>query len=150
MSVIILAACQVAWSQQRDKNSSKYQRVMFRSLSRNGASVTGFTKVRVKAPASGQALLLVHAEVPLAHHVRGVARLLHQLRQQFLIQGHAVGLTGPDDLVLHARVNLQRAEQTDLRRKQSAWCRKLEHSRMYGALKEELKASVVKVVQTES
>lgn len=90
---------------------------MFRSLSRNEASDTGFTKVRVKAPASGQTLLLVHAEVPLAHHVRGIARLLHQLRQQFLIQRHAVGLTGPDDLVLHACVNLQRAKQTSLRRK---------------------------------
>lgn len=87
---------------------------MFRSLSRNGTSVTGFTKVRVKAPASGQTLLLVHAEVPLAHHVRGVARLLHQLRQQFLIQGHAVGLTGPDDLVLHACVNLQRGRRKQI------------------------------------
>lgn len=67
-----------------------------------------YTEVCVKAPACGQAVLLVHAQVPLAHHVRGVARLLHQLGQQFLVQRHAVRLTGPDDLVLHACADLRR------------------------------------------
>lgn len=65
------------------------------------------TKVCVETPARGQAVFLVHAQVPLAHHVRGVARLLHELRQQLLIQRDAVGLAGPDDLVLHARVDLR-------------------------------------------
>lgn len=65
------------------------------------------TKVRVKAAACWQAVLLVHAQVPLAHHVCGVPRLLHQLGQQFLLQRDTVGLTGPDDLVLHARVDLR-------------------------------------------
>lgn len=65
------------------------------------------TKVRVKAAARGQAVFLVHAQVPLAHHVRVVARLLQQLRQQFLIQRDAIRLARPDDLVLHARVDLR-------------------------------------------
>lgn len=72
-----------------------------------------YTKVCVKASACGEAVLLVHAQVPLAHHVRGVARLLHQLGQQFLIQRHAVRLTGPDDLVLHACVDLKEETKYD-------------------------------------
>jgi len=70
-----------------------------------------YTKVCVEAAARGQTLLLVHAQVPLAHHVCVVARLLHALRQQFLLQRHTVGLTGPDDLMLHARVDLRRLIQ---------------------------------------
>lgn len=76
-----------------------------------------FTKVGVKAAACGQAVLLVHAQVPLAHHVRGVPRLLHQLGQQLLLQRDAGRLTGPDDLVLHARVDLSRTKQRHVVRK---------------------------------
>lgn len=65
------------------------------------------TKVRVKATACGQAVLHVHAQVPLADHVCGIPRLLHELRQQFLIQRNAVRLAGPDDLVLHTGVDLK-------------------------------------------
>lgn len=36
-------------------------------------------KVCVEAPSSGQALLLVEAQVPLANHVGGVAELLQSL-----------------------------------------------------------------------
>ncbi|TNN37435.1 hypothetical protein EYF80_052398 [Liparis tanakae] len=54
-------------------------------------------------------VILAARQVPLAHHVGVVARLLHALRQQLLLQRHTVGLTGPDDLMLHARVDLRRA-----------------------------------------
>lgn len=37
----------------------------------------------------------------------GIACLLHQLREKLFIQRHTVGLTGPYDLVLHARVDLK-------------------------------------------
>lgn len=90
------------------------------------------TKEGVKTTACGQAVLLVHAQVPLAHHVRSVARLLHQLRQQFFIQRHTVGLTRPDDLVLHACVDLRRTKHL------STMCRG----------KKELTASVVTAMLT--
>lgn len=63
-------------------------------------------KVRVEATASGQALLLVEAQVPLADHVGGVAELLQSLGEGDLVEGQAVGLTGTDDGVLQAGVNL--------------------------------------------
>lgn len=37
----------------------------------------------------------------------GIARLLHQLREQFFIQRHTAGLAWPDDLVLQASVDLK-------------------------------------------
>lgn len=37
----------------------------------------------------------------------GIACLLHQLREQLLIQRYTVGLTGPYDLVLQASVDLK-------------------------------------------
>ena len=63
-------------------------------------------KVGVEASASGQALLLVEAQVPLADHVGGVAELLQSLGEGDLVKGQAVGLAGPDDGVLQASVNL--------------------------------------------
>lgn len=106
VSVIILAACQVACNQQVQRLDRLCQITVYGSL----FYFFSFTKICIKTPACGQALLFVHAEVPLSHHVRGIASLLHQLGEELLIQGHAVGLAGPDDLVLHACVDLQGTE----------------------------------------
>lgn len=60
----------------------------------------------VKAPASGQALLPVEAQVPLAHHVGRITGLLELLGQRHLVQGQAVGLPRADDGVLKSCVDL--------------------------------------------
>ena len=64
------------------------------------------TKVGVKPTVGGQVLLLVKAQVPLAHHVRGVACLLQFVRQGGAVQGQAIGLSEGDDAVLQSCVNL--------------------------------------------
>lgn len=67
----------------------------------------------------------------------GIACLLHQLREQFFIQRHTVGLTGPYDLVLHARVDLRSQKKKNLRIK----C-------VFSLQKEEPSVLVVTVFQT--
>jgi len=64
------------------------------------------TKVGVKPTVGGQVLLLVKAQVPLAHHVRGVACLLQFVRQGGAVQGQTIGLSEGDDAVLQSCVNL--------------------------------------------
>lgn len=54
-------------------------------------------KVCVEATAGGKALLLVEAQVPLADHVSGVAKLLQSLREGDLVKGQAAGLARPND-----------------------------------------------------
>ncbi|TNN55082.1 hypothetical protein EYF80_034711 [Liparis tanakae] len=56
----------------------------------------------VEAALGGQAATLVEAQVPLAHHVGGVACLLELLGQGDIFQGEAVGLGSSDDGVLKA------------------------------------------------
>lgn len=60
----------------------------------------------VEATLGGHAATLVEAQVPLAHHVGGVARLLELLGQGDIFQGQAVGLGSSDDGVLKACVDL--------------------------------------------
>lgn len=79
----------------------------------------------------GQAVLLVHAQVPLAHHVGGVARLLQELGQQLLVQRDAVGLTRPDDLVLHARVDLPAQEHESKENVRQSHRRKLNRKQRF-------------------
>lgn len=79
----------------------------------------------------GQAVLLVHAQVPLAHHVGGVARLLQELGQQLLVQRDAVGLTRPDDLVLHARVDLPAQEHESKENVRQSHRRKLNRNSFF-------------------
>lgn len=69
--------------------------------------IPGLTKVGVEASASGQTVLLIHAQMPLANHVSIITSFSHQLRQEFLFQGHAVRLAWPDDLVLHTCTDLK-------------------------------------------
>ena len=63
-------------------------------------------KVGVEAPASGEAVPLVKAQMPFSHHVGRVASFLEALRQRDLVKRQAVRLTGPDDGMLEASVNL--------------------------------------------
>ena len=70
------------------------------------------TKKAVEAPSGGQAVLPVHAQVPLPHHVGVIAGLPQELRQQLLLKWNTVWLARPDDLVLHACVDLQQQGRT--------------------------------------
>lgn len=70
-------------------------------------------KEGVKAALGGHAAAFVEAQVPLAHHVGGVPRLPELLWQCDVLQGQTVGLGGPDDRVLEARVDLIPAWDTE-------------------------------------
>ena len=60
----------------------------------------------LEAAVGGQAAPVAEAQVPLAHHVGGVAGLPQALGQGGVIHGQAEGLAGPDDGVLEACVYL--------------------------------------------
>lgn len=55
---------------------------------------------------SGRAFSAVHTKVPLAHHMCSISCLLQMLRQKLLLQGYAVGLAWPYNLMLHTSVDL--------------------------------------------
>ena len=54
----------------------------------------------MEPPVVGQELLLVEAQVPLAHEVCGVPRLLQLVCYGGTVGRQRVGLGGPDDLML--------------------------------------------------
>ena len=58
--------------------------------------------VGIEPPVGGQVLVLVEAEVPLAHSVGPVARLPQFVCQCRAVPGQGVGLGGPDDAVLQS------------------------------------------------
>ena len=54
----------------------------------------------------GQVVLLVEAEMPLAHSMCRVPSLPQLVGDGGTVKGQAVGLSGPDDVVLKACVDL--------------------------------------------
>lgn len=63
-------------------------------------------EVRVESAAGRQAITLVEAQVPFAHHVRGISRLLQPLRQCPEVKGQTAGLPRADYRVLETRMDL--------------------------------------------